>query len=115
VTIFGQSAGGTAVCLLLVAPEAKGLFQRAVSESAAWINTPLSRLREPSFGHKAAEEVGESLGPDIAALRAKNTDEIMKLGGGPMTDPEMPIIDGVVLPDDPGSYLHRENSTTCRS
>ena len=105
VTIFGQSAGGTAVCLLLVAPEAKGLFQRAVSESAAWINTPLSRLREPSFGHKAAEEVGESLGPDIAALRAKNTAEIMKLGGGPMTDPEMPIIDGVVLPDDPGQLF----------
>jgi hypothetical protein len=35
VTIAGESAGGTAVCLLLVVPQAEGLFHRAISESAA--------------------------------------------------------------------------------
>jgi para-nitrobenzyl esterase len=60
VTIFGESAGGTAVCLLMVLPDAKGLFQRVISESAAWINVPLSRLREPSYGRIAAEQFGES-------------------------------------------------------
>jgi para-nitrobenzyl esterase len=109
VTIFGESAGGTAVCLLMVMPEAKGLFQRVVSESAAWINIPLSRLREPSYGRVPAEQFGEKLGSDIGALRSKSTAEIMKLAGNSMMNPEasargeeyMPVIDGVVLPDDP--------------
>ncbi|MDB4974094.1 MAG: Carboxylic ester hydrolase [Myxococcaceae bacterium] len=35
VTIFGESAGGTAVCLLLATPSARGLFKRAISQSAA--------------------------------------------------------------------------------
>jgi para-nitrobenzyl esterase len=109
VTIFGESAGGTAVCLLMVVPEAKGLFQRVISESAALINVPLSRLREPSYGRIAAEQFGEKLGADIGALRAKSTAEITKLAGSPMMNPDasargeeyLPVIDGVVLPDDP--------------
>jgi para-nitrobenzyl esterase len=109
VTIFGESAGGTAVCLLMVMPESKGLFRRVISESAAWINVPLSRLREQSYGRVPAEQFGEKLGADVAALRAKSTAEIMKLAGNPMTNPDagargeeyMPVIDGVVLPDDP--------------
>jgi carboxylesterase type B len=46
VTIFGESAGGTAVCLLLVVPQAEGLFQKAISESAAWMFGPISHLTE---------------------------------------------------------------------
>lgn len=34
VTIFGESAGGTAVCLLLATPSARGLFHRAISQSS---------------------------------------------------------------------------------
>ena len=34
VTIFGESAGGTAVVTLLAMPDAKGLFHRAISQSA---------------------------------------------------------------------------------
>jgi para-nitrobenzyl esterase len=35
VTIFGESAGATAVLLLLATPSARGLFKRAISQSAA--------------------------------------------------------------------------------
>jgi para-nitrobenzyl esterase len=113
VTIFGESAGGTAVCLLMVLPEAKGLFHRVISESAAWINLPLSRSREPSYGRIAAEQFGAKLGADIGALRSKSTADIMKLAGNPMMNPEasargeeyMPVIDGVVLPDDPAGLF----------
>jgi para-nitrobenzyl esterase len=35
VTIFGESAGSFAVCTLLVMPEARGLFHRAVAQSGA--------------------------------------------------------------------------------
>jgi para-nitrobenzyl esterase len=33
VTIFGESAGGVSVSMLAASPAAKGLFQRAISES----------------------------------------------------------------------------------
>ena len=39
VTIFGESAGGIIVGGLVASPEAKGLFQRAISESASWMGT----------------------------------------------------------------------------
>ncbi|KAI4468860.1 carboxylesterase [Holotrichia oblita] len=39
VTIFGQSAGGTAVHLLTLSPMAKGLFHRAIAQSGAVLST----------------------------------------------------------------------------
>ncbi|HYB13310.1 MAG TPA: carboxylesterase family protein [Myxococcota bacterium] len=39
VTIFGESAGATDVYALLVAPQAKGLFQRAIAESGGTYRT----------------------------------------------------------------------------
>jgi para-nitrobenzyl esterase len=35
VTLFGESAGASSVCALLLAPAARGLFQRAISQSSA--------------------------------------------------------------------------------
>jgi para-nitrobenzyl esterase len=35
VTIFGESAGGAAVCTLMAMPKAKGLFKRAIPQSGA--------------------------------------------------------------------------------
>lgn len=35
VTLFGESAGATSVCALMVAPAARGLFRRAISQSSA--------------------------------------------------------------------------------
>ena len=46
VTIFGESAGGTAVGLLMVMPQAKGLFNKVIAESAWALNTP----DQPSAG-----------------------------------------------------------------
>ena len=40
VTIFGESAGGIAVGMLSAAPAAKGLFQRAISESGGSFAPP---------------------------------------------------------------------------
>lgn len=39
VTIFGESAGGTSVCLLSHFPKASGLFQRAIPESGVCYNS----------------------------------------------------------------------------
>ena len=111
VTIFGESAGGTAVCLLMVVPQAEGLFQKVISESAAWMSGPFSHLTESWYGRIPASKFGEKLGPDLAALRAKSTADVMKLVPPPMsrnTDATdrgeacIPVVDGWVIPDDPG-------------
>jgi para-nitrobenzyl esterase len=106
VTIFGESAGGSSVCFLMVSPLGRGLFQRAISQSAAWIYTPTTHLRERRFGRTSAEESGAKLGP-ISVLRSKPTQELVKLAN---VFPNMlmddgsefrPVVDGWVLPDDP--------------
>jgi para-nitrobenzyl esterase len=106
VTIFGESAGGSSVCYLMVSPLARGLFQRAISQSAAWIYTPTTHLRERRFGRTPAEEMGVKLGT-LATLRALSAQEMVKLAPSipdMLMDPGSefrPVVDGWVLPDDP--------------
>jgi para-nitrobenzyl esterase len=113
VTIFGESAGGTAVCLLLVVPQAQGLFQKAISESAAWMFGPISNLAQSWYGRISAESFGEKLGGSLAALRAESPGALIKTMPLPMRGGEVgedaadrgeeyrPIVDGKVIPDDP--------------
>jgi para-nitrobenzyl esterase len=84
VTVFGESAGGTSVHVLLASPLSEGLFHRAISESA-WITPSIfSRLRT-SDGTTSAEAVGERAaelfvsaepGDVLAALRAMPAEEL---------------------------------------
>jgi para-nitrobenzyl esterase len=113
VTIFGESAGGTAVCLLMVVPQAEGLFQKMISESAAWMFGPVSHITESWYARVPMTKFGERLGTDLAALRAKSPAELMKTLPPPMTrndasghaadrgEAYLPVVDGWVIPDDP--------------
>jgi para-nitrobenzyl esterase len=110
VTIFGESAGGTAVCYLMVMPAAQGLFQKVISESAAWMFNPISHVRESWYNRVPFEKfVEKQMGGDLGALRSKTMAEIMKLSGGAdfagdkadRGEAFMPAVDGKVLPDDP--------------
>ena len=73
VTIAGESAGALSVMYLMTSPPARGLFSKAIAESAYMISTP--ELKKSSFGAPSAEESGTRLAaalkaPDIAAMRA---------------------------------------------
>jgi para-nitrobenzyl esterase len=100
VTIAGESAGGLSVMYLMAAPQARGLFAKAIAQSAYMISTP--QLRASTFGDYPAETVGTyvayKLGAkDLAALRAmpaaELTDAAVKTGYAPFG-----TIDGRVLP-----------------
>jgi para-nitrobenzyl esterase len=104
VTIFGESAGGAAVFLLLVMPDAEGLFHKAISESGG-ILLPI-RLKDPTGPIMALEKQGQQLNQDISALRKMSTADVMKLSspqlptiGAAGRPVWLPVIDGQVVPD----------------
>jgi para-nitrobenzyl esterase len=79
VTIAGESAGALSVMYLLASPPARGLFARAIAQSAYMISTP--ELRTPRFGEATAETIGSTLADklgahDLAALRAMDADAL---------------------------------------
>ncbi|MBX3565535.1 MAG: carboxylesterase family protein [Sphingomonas sp.] len=99
VTIAGESAGALSVMYLLASPQARGLFHKAIAQSAYMITTP--ELKQGRFGLPAAEASGTlamaALGaPDLAGLRAmdaeKLTDMAAAKGFGPWA-----AIDGKTL------------------
>ena len=73
VTIFGESAGSSAVNFLMASPLAHGLFHRAIGESGA------------NFGRTATLEANEKeglkVGESLADLRAKPAAELIKAPG----------------------------------
>ena len=79
VTIAGESAGALSVMYLMAAPPARGLFSKAIAESAYMISTP--ELRKTSYGSPSAEVSGVKLAaalhvPDIAAMRAMDAEKL---------------------------------------
>ena len=107
VTIFGQSAGGHDVGLLLTSPLARGLFQRAIEQSGTVIlggrlTPPLSQVEQA--GIKLAEKMGAPATGGLKHMRSLPAAEVLKAsppygGGGPLR-PE-PNVDGYVLPQLP--------------
>ncbi|RIA46983.1 carboxylesterase type B [Hephaestia caeni] len=100
VTIAGESAGALSVMYLLASPAARGLFAKAIAESAYMITTP--DLREKRFGVDSAEAAGEALATklgaaDVAALRAMDAETL--INEAPKTG-YLPwgTIDGRILP-----------------
>jgi para-nitrobenzyl esterase len=100
VTIAGESAGALSVIYLMTAPAARGLFAKAIAQSAYMISTP--ELKERKFGAPPAEEAGVQLAnalnvPDIAALRAMDVHALVDAASGAGYAP-WGAIDGHILP-----------------
>jgi para-nitrobenzyl esterase len=100
VTIAGESAGALSVMYLMAAPAARGLFAKAISESAYMISTP--ELKQHSFGSPSAEESGTKL---AAALHAENIAALRAMDAATLTEAAPAAgyapwgtVDGHVLP-----------------
>ncbi|MBI1407548.1 MAG: carboxylesterase family protein [Caulobacter sp.] len=101
VTIAGESAGALSVAFLLASPEARGLFHKAIAQSAYVITMP--DLRNSSFaGWPDAETIGQALAgklgaTDVAALRGLSAETLVR-GAAPAGYFPLGTVDGKVLP-----------------
>ena len=107
VTVFGESAGGISVSMLAASPAAKGLFQRAISESGGsfgsakysnedGVNVPPLKVAEAT-GKTFLEKLGAM---DIKAAREIPADKIRTAQGPGLSASFWPVFDGDVLPGD---------------
>jgi para-nitrobenzyl esterase len=120
VTVFGESAGGGSVHMLLTSPLAKGLFHKAIIESGGGRGPllPMRRIHEDVPGGPAsAESVGvafakangiEGDGPDaLAALRKLpagtlvNGLNMASMGAAAATYVGGPVLDGKIVVEAP--------------
>ena len=120
ITIFGESAGGFSVHMMMTTKLTDGLFQRAIVESGggrAGLNSP--RLHDASpGGHPSAESIGLAFakkngieGEDAAALeklRALPASAVvdglnMASMGAAAATYSGPMIDGVIVRDELGA------------
>jgi para-nitrobenzyl esterase len=102
VTIFGESAGASDVCLHMVAPGSKGLFARALGESGGCTTRRKPVSDAAAQGVLLAQQLGCGDGDPLACMRGKSVQEVFAaadaLGAGVSFGP---VVDGAVTPDQP--------------
>jgi len=101
VTIFGQSAGSQLVSLLMISPQARGLFSGAIAESNANMGPGMTVLADAETSGVA---FAASLGArSISELRRVSAERISGSTfevppGSPGSNQAWPIVDGYVIP-----------------
>ena len=100
VTIAGESAGGLSVLYLMAAPSARGLFAKAIAQSAYMVSTP--PLKAPAFGENPAEAIGSLVqtrlkAASLADLRAMDAKALTTAAAAAGYAP-FGTIDGKILP-----------------
>jgi para-nitrobenzyl esterase len=103
ITIAGQSAGSMSVQALVASPLANGLFNKAIAESGGLTGRSSVSLSE-------AEANGILLSTkanvkDLEALRQLPADRVLELAGTFPYGSFAPIVDGHVIPGDPGDIF----------
>jgi len=100
VTIAGESAGALSVMYLMASPQARGLFSKAIAQSAYMISMP--ELKRARFGEQAAEALGSRV---ATALGSPNIADLRSVDAGKLTENAalsgyFPLgsVDGHVLP-----------------
>lgn len=111
VTIFGQSAGGMSVRMLLCAPPAKGLFRRAIVHSGGGLNEgdPVRPAKEmEAICARALAYLGWTE-DDLLERSAEEVTERMLEAGKAVTDRELyvfqPFQDGYTILEVPGKLI----------
>jgi para-nitrobenzyl esterase len=103
VLLFGESAGAEDTCAHVVSPQSKGLFSRAIMESAMCPIDDLATMRKA--GEDIARKVGCGGGDVAACLRSKPAKDLVKDAPGATLFEKgikyAPVVDETILVDDP--------------
>lgn len=116
VTIFGESGGGAKVAVLMATPLAKGLFHRAILESAwnppagAMTGAPLKYMEQ--FGERLFAKLSVAKEPDpLKAARALPARQVLEANAVICREEKVLIgiwdeaVDGWLLPDNPVNII----------
>jgi para-nitrobenzyl esterase len=97
VTIDGESAGSMLVSAMVGSPQGKGLFQRAIGQSGAWMGVNIGKMTTRTQAEENGQKMVQALGASsIAELRSKSADELLKNSRGQFGI----IVDGWIVPED---------------
>lgn len=99
VTIVGESAGSDAVSRMMISPEAKGLFHRAIGESGSAFGV-MGQDQTLAQAEAVGTAFANSLGADdLKRLRERSSAEILAAFTAPKADFAFrPNLDGWILP-----------------
>lgn len=107
VTIFGESAGGAAVTRLMIAPAARGLFQRAVVQSGLGRELGTPAFIRRSDGGASLEERGVAFARENGLPDTVTADDLRALPAEALLRPtpsfyggDLLVIDGRMVQDD---------------
>ncbi len=118
VTIFGVSAGGMAVNLLLASPHASGLFHKAIAHSgyATWPLQRTASMQDDNIFHWSGNNPANAE-QQASAMFAKLAHADSDLNDLQTLDPttlinaiegfQLPIVDGVSLPEEPAVLIEQ--------
>ncbi|KAK8789069.1 hypothetical protein V5799_021151 [Amblyomma americanum] len=122
VTIIGQSAGSFAVGVHLVSPASKGLFRRAVMQSASPFTSTLvnskdqasyrARLLAETLGCRSREKEDVSTSAMVKCMRSKAVADILNASSTFTTeglDSFFPVVGDEIIPLPPGLALKTGN------
>ncbi|MEU9791432.1 carboxylesterase family protein [Streptomyces sparsogenes] len=78
VTIFGESAGAASVCMQIASPTARGLFQRAITESGCGLSLPTQAQADQAGTSFAAKLQCTDAGTAARCMRTRPVREIIE-------------------------------------
>jgi para-nitrobenzyl esterase len=102
VTLFGESAGANSVCLQLVSPGSRGLFDKAIIESGLCLTPDQTLAAAEAEGDRFAQAMGCADTASTTALACLRQLSATAITNGPATPP----------PQDPGGFFYQDESTT---
>jgi para-nitrobenzyl esterase len=109
VTIFGESAGSTDVCLHMASPGSRGLFARAISESGGCTTRRSTAEEGERYALRLAERLGCTATPALDCLRFKSVSELYSAADALAATGTVfgPIVDGDFTPEQPRALYDR--------